>query len=115
MVDVQTQALRRTLWYCYGSPDHPGSSSKSIITQQKSRLAVREFLNLSVRMEGRKYAELVRWNQPRPGEWGIGSKDDQGWWRSHNGAALKKFRHWLSRTANRQRYNQILEQLRWNR
>jgi hypothetical protein len=75
-----------------------------------------EFTALSCGLEGRPYAELVFWNQPRTGDWSQGSGEgDEKWWRNRATYARGKFKCALQTPEGESAFQKILEELRWSR
>lgn len=97
---VRVRALRRLTWYLYGSPDNP----------QRLRYGKSEadFQALATRLEGRPYADLVRFNQPRPGRWDEGEGEvDRKWWRGRATSAQRRLQQALASPLTRTLLDQI--------
>lgn len=90
-------ANRRFLWFIYASPDN-----KKCISYTH---ALADFEAFSSRLEGRTYADLARFNQPRPREWGTEENGDTQWWRNR---AKEGHRH-LKEKLERPKYKAFFE------
>lgn len=101
---TELQALRRFTWYLYGSPDNPKrfAHDKAFI----------DFLAFAARLEARPFQELVRANQPRPGEWGPGEGErDNKWWRGRAQQGQQAVQDALGRREYKKAYERILAAL----
>jgi len=121
-LELTARALRRFVWYLWGSPDHPESESRSRLSLKKARARVSYLVSVAASFECRPFAGVVYWNQPRAGDWGAGEEragavrhKDEGWWRSRATYARGKVKAALQTRDGAAAFERILAGLRGRR
>lgn len=99
----ELQALRRFVWYLYASPDNPRRFTYAHATA--------DFEAFAGRLDGLTYLDLMRLNQPAPGDWGQGQGGDTHWWRNRLKEGRRHVDEKLARPTYRAFFNRILQQL----